>query len=75
VVVVAPASVRGVWEGELLSWEAATRDQIQLLRDGLDYPRESTKWLVCSYDQITTRNLPWNSLNGDEHEALTGLLR
>ena len=75
VVVVAPASVRGVWEGELLSWGAATRDQIQLLRDGLDYPRENTKWLICSYDQITTRNLPWNSLSGAEHEALTGLLR
>lgn len=75
VVVVAPASVRGVWESELFSWGAATSDQIQLLRDGLDHPKDGTKWLVCSYDQITTRNLPWHSATGEEHEAIAGLLK
>lgn len=75
VVVVAPASVRGVWEDELLSWDAATRDQIQLLQNGNDRPKNGTRWLVCSYEQITPRNLPWRSANNAEHQAIIHRLK
>ncbi len=75
VVVVAPASVRGVWRDELLSWGAADESQIQLLRDGLDQPQSGTSWLICSYDQITTRNLPWKSQSNDEHHEVTAVVK
>lgn len=75
VIVVSPASVRGVWRDELVGWGAANAGQIQMLRDGHDRPSEDTAWLICSYDQITVRATAWTLNSEAEQTAVRAALK
>eukprot|EP00928_Gymnodinium_smaydae_P087012 TRINITY_DN71376_c0_g1_i1.p1 TRINITY_DN71376_c0_g1~~TRINITY_DN71376_c0_g1_i1.p1 ORF type:complete len:827 (-),score=122.80 TRINITY_DN71376_c0_g1_i1:292-2772(-) len=49
VLVVCPASLRGVWKDQLLQWTALTNDEVQTVYSGSDVIRPTAKWIVVSY--------------------------
>lgn len=70
VLVVAPAAVREVWVNEIERWDA-TRNGVQLMSQGGEAVSVGTRWIITSYDLISSRSAAWKEPNLDLFKSLS----